>query len=48
MGFIVAGAIAALVALMLAITGSSSARRWLAGMAALIAVLLLAVWFFQN
>ena len=48
MGFIVAGAIAALVALMLAITGSSGARRWLAGMSALIAVLLLAVWFFQN
>ena len=48
MGFIVAGAIAALVALMLAITGSSTARRGLAGMLALTAVLLLAAWFFSN
>jgi hypothetical protein len=48
MGFIVAGALAALVALMLAITGSSAARRWLAGALAFIEVLLLAVWFFQN
>ena len=34
MGFIVAGALAALVAILLAITGSSTARRWLAGMSA--------------
>ena len=48
MGFIVAGALAALVAILLAITGSSTARRWLAGMSAGIAAILLAVWFFQN
>jgi len=46
MAFIVAGAIAALVALMFAITGSSTAQRMIAGALALSAVLLLAVWYF--
>ena len=48
MGFVMAGAIATLVAIMLAITGSSPARRWLAGMSALIAAAFLTMSVFQN
>jgi hypothetical protein len=48
MAFLVVGAVAALVAILFAITGSSGARRILAGMIGMIAVVLLAVWLFQN
>jgi hypothetical protein len=48
MGFVIAGALAALVAIMLALSGSSGARRWLAGMTALIAAALLTIWVFQS
>jgi hypothetical protein len=48
MAIILAGAVAALVAILLALTGHSAARRLLAGMSGLIAGTLLAIWLFHN
>jgi len=48
MAFLVIGAVAALVAILFALTGSSAARRILSGMIGMIAIALLAMWLFQN
>ena len=48
MALLVMGAVAAPVAILFALTGSSGARRILSGMIGMIAVALLAVWLFQN
>ena len=48
MALLVVGALAALVAILAALTGSSAARRMLAGMVALMAAAFLAMWLFQN
>jgi hypothetical protein len=48
MAFLVLGAVAALVAILFALTGSSAARRILSGMVGMIAVALLVLWLLQN
>ena len=48
MAIILTGALATLVAIMLALSGSSTARRLLAGASTLIAAILLVAWSFDK